>query len=148
MQSSHPLSPRPGLTGSANVGPLLAQRTGDRLDDIIRSLDSECDLGLQPRDKTWSPSRKANSRSDKVQGQLKWLFWSSKSAFDELLEDFKKRAPRLRDRDARLELLHSLLKEHTSSPHPSRRPRSQTPSNDTLKSLRSPPCKSRTPFVA
>lgn len=122
-------------------GPNTPKRTGDSLNELIRSLEAECQLGLQVRDSTWSPSKRAGSLEDKVQGQIKRCYFSSEPALRQTLQKFKADAERLPEQEERLKLLHLLLRSQTSTPQSSRVLRSQTPREDSHKSLRDQGCK-------
>jgi hypothetical protein len=140
-------SPHAGSRGPVH-GPSPARRAGEALDDLIRSLEADCKLGLTVRDPTWSPSTRTDSLPDKVQGQIKRLFYSDKSALMQTLSDFETKARKLPTQKERLDFLHLSLRTVTPSPQTARVTRSQTLRDGSHKSLRDPPCKYEVIFGA
>jgi hypothetical protein len=123
----------------ASRGPETPQKQppGAELNDLIRSLEAECRLGLQVRDESWSPSKTtANpSLADKVYGQIKHGFFRFRPTLYRSIEAFKQQAVNLSQQE-KLELLHLLLKSKTNSPLLAKSTSSQSPRDDFAKSLR------------
>lgn len=141
------------ITGSSSLPPPQPRtpqhpKTGAALDELILSLEREWRLGLEIRDKLWSPQKAdKESTSDKVYGQIKRLFYSARPALDSALAIFKSTAPGFAPED-RLKVLHGILKSVTQSPIS----RAGTPLNEPPKSLKSESlyrlCKSRFRYTA
>ncbi|KAF2874093.1 RNA dependent RNA polymerase-domain-containing protein [Massariosphaeria phaeospora] len=108
-------SPAPALQIPATPRHL---RTGDGLNSLIRSLESDWKLGLKVRDHTWSPSTSTGRLEDKVFGLIKRLHYSHATALERALSDFRRLAPTWENGE-RLRLLQSTLKAATlGSPVP------------------------------
>jgi hypothetical protein len=118
QQGAGPLSVRPVLN--------TPRKDGATLNVLIRSLENEWQLGLQPRDQTWSPSKTVDRLDQKVCGQLKRLYYSPGPELEEALNIFRKIAPGFQDEE-RLGLLHKTLKSQTMGQKNSSVGRKQTP---------------------
>ncbi|KAF1950050.1 hypothetical protein CC80DRAFT_598473 [Byssothecium circinans] len=92
------------------------KKDGAGLNSLIRSLESEWQLGLQVRDNTWSPSKSSDSLHEKVNSHLKRLYYCAGPELENALAAFRVIAPALGPKE-RLNLLHSALKsQNTTSP--------------------------------
>ncbi|KAH7407003.1 RNA dependent RNA polymerase-domain-containing protein [Phaeosphaeria sp. MPI-PUGE-AT-0046c] len=108
-------------------------KTGAALNALIQSLEHDWRLGLHIRGDLWSPQKSdKQSKSDKVYGQIKRLFFSARPTLDSALETFKNLAPGFTQGE-RLHLLHGILKSITQSPIS----RAGTPLSEPPKSLKS-----------
>lgn len=140
-RSTRQANPQGGAGPNAAHGPGTPQhpRTGDTLNEIIRQLECEFNLGLEVRSETWSPLKNDSSLANKIQGKIKRLYFSSEPALQQILDDFKAKAGNV-VRGKRLELLHQLLRAQTSSPRSPNVPGSRSLRDESHKSLRAPPC--------
>jgi hypothetical protein len=113
-------------------------KSGAALDDLIQTFENKWRLGLKVRGPLWTPQKSTlENTADKVYGQIKRLFFSSRPALDSAFEQFEADAPRSAH-DSRLGLLHVILKSKTQSPIP----RAGTPLYEPPKSVKeSQPCK-------
>lgn len=125
---------------AASFGTPHRERNGVALDDLIRSLEAEWQLGLKLHG-LQSPSQRAESLSGKVYGQIQFLHYSSPGVLHKLLDGFRQMAPVLQPA-TRLELLNERLnmempsKSRTGTPASSQGNRNVPPK--TLKSAQ--PC--------
>lgn len=114
-------------------------KSGAALDELIQAFEDKWRLGLKVRGTLWSPQKStAENTADKVYGQIKRLFFSSRPALDSAFEIFETVAPGSAHENL-LGLLHVILKSKTQSPIS----RAGTPLNEPPKSLKgSQLCKS------
>ncbi|OCK74509.1 hypothetical protein K432DRAFT_409803 [Lepidopterella palustris CBS 459.81] len=112
------------------------RRTGEGLNNIIRSLESRWNLGLSVRGPDWSPSTSAKTLADKVFGQIKLIYFSSEPALHRTLDEFSAYASNY-PQAGRLEYLFVLLRKASGSA--GRKVSGyESPQNDPPKTLRSP----------
>jgi hypothetical protein len=123
--------PQPTIDDSLPPDTPRHAKTGVGFDDLVRSLEQRYRLGLKVRDNLWSP-QKVKSAEDKVVGQIKHLFYTSRPALEEALKSFQDIENGFPP-DERLKTLKGILKSKTQSPMS----RAGTPLNEPPNSLKS-----------
>ncbi|KAF1995645.1 hypothetical protein P154DRAFT_412766, partial [Amniculicola lignicola CBS 123094] len=108
--------------------------------DIISTLEAGWRLGLRVRDGNWSPSQSDKSRADRINGYVKRLYYTNRSALDRCLKTFNSIAGGQPTAEARLGLLDDLLRAECPTPRVAGQSGTHTPRDDPPKFLRSPLC--------
>jgi hypothetical protein len=130
--------PQPTIAGSLPPRTPRHPRSGD-VDDRIRELERDWQLGLKVRGPLWSP-QKADEKStaEKVYDKIRRLFFLSEPTLDKALKSFKEIASHLAP-NKQLDMLHVLLKSEIPTPIS----KAGTPLNEPAKSLNIQTCKYR-----
>jgi hypothetical protein len=128
--------PQPTTAGSLPPRTPRHPKSGD-VDNKIRKLERDWQLGLKVRGPLWSP-QKADKKStaEKVYDKIKRLFFSTDSALDKVLKTFDEIAHHVQTNE-RLNVLHVLLKNEIPTPIS----RAGTPLNEPPKSRNVQTCK-------
>jgi hypothetical protein len=71
------------------MSPMSRSDGGNNINKLIESLEERYSLGLKPRDKNWTPTRKSNSLEERCVGSIKLLYFKARENLDRAINEFK-----------------------------------------------------------
>lgn len=111
-------------------------RPGAAIDERIRSLEAEWQIGLKIRGAGWSPHRSnANDTADKIYGLVQRFHYSAETTLNQAIASFRELAPEFAP-EKRLDLLYRILSSKTKKDSIDPISRTGTPKNEPPKSLK------------